>query len=133
MRAHEAVAFRQRRHHRWPQLGHFDAVTAATVDPSAVVWISGRQAIVAMMSRDHRISTCEITRGWLSQPSYVAQLVRVIGARQRLLIFGPRSMRLALEREYAATYPPADRLIEQEPARAPDLQEVVDRLRTFAG
>lgn len=113
--------------------GTFDAVTDATVDPSAVVWINGREAIVAMMSRDHRISTCEITRGWLSQPSYLAQLVRVIGARQRVLILGPRSMRLALEREYAATHQPADRLIVEEPARAPDLHEVVDRLRTFAG
>ena len=31
--------------------------------PSAVVWVDGRQAVVALMSHDGRISTCEISRG----------------------------------------------------------------------
>ena len=33
---------------------------------SAVVWINGRQAFVALMSHDGHISTCEISRGWLT-------------------------------------------------------------------
>ena len=56
--------------------------------PSAVVWINGRQAFVALMSHDGHISTCEISRGWLTRSSYLVQVVRVIGDRQRLVILG---------------------------------------------
>ena len=75
-----------------------DAVAAS----SAVAWINGRQASVAAMSGDGRISTCEISRGSLSEGAYLAQVVRFIGYRQRVVILGPSSVRLALEREYVA-------------------------------
>ena len=100
--------------------------------PSAVVWINGRQAFVALMSYDAHLSTCEITRGCLSRSSYLAQVVRVIGDRQRVVILGPSADRSALEREYVATFRRPDRLVDVEPAGrlAPD--ELVDRLRTLA-
>jgi hypothetical protein len=100
--------------------------------PSAVVWINGRQAVVVAMSRDGRISTCEISRGWLPQPSYLAQVVRVIGDRQRVVILGPSSVRLALEREYVALFRRPDRLVDVEPAGPVSSEELVDRLRTLA-
>jgi hypothetical protein len=110
----------------------FDAVAAETHAPSAVVWIDGRQAIVAAMSRDGRISTCEITRGWLARASYLAQVVRVIGARPRVVILGPSSVRLGLEREYIATFGRRGRLVDVEPAGRVTPEELIDRLRTFA-
>jgi len=100
--------------------------------PSAVVWINGRQAIVAAMSNDGRISTCEITRGWLSEPSYLAQLVHVIGDRQRVVILGPSSVRLALEREYVAMFRRPDRLVDVEPAGPVSTEDLIDRLRILA-
>ena len=100
--------------------------------PSAVVWINGRQAVVVAMSHDGRISTCEMTRGWLSEPSYLAQVVRVIGDRQRVVILGPGSARLALEREYVAMFRRPDRLVDVEPAGQPSMEDLVDRLRTLA-
>jgi hypothetical protein len=100
--------------------------------PSAVVWINGRQAVVAAMSHDGRISTCEISRGWLSQSSYLAQVVRVIGDRQRVVILGPSSVRLALEREYVAIFRRPDRLVDVVPAGPVFREELVDRLRTLA-
>jgi len=110
-------------------LGRAESVAAA---PSAVVWIDAREAFVAAMSHDRRVSTCEISRGWLSQPSYLAQVVRVIGDRQRVAILGPSSVRLALEREYVAMFRRPDRLVDVEPAGPVSPEELVDRLRTLA-
>ena len=103
-----------------------------TLAPSAVVWINGRQAIVATMSRDRRISTCEITRGSLTATAYLAQVVRVIGDRERVVILGPSSVRLALEREYVAEFHRPDRLVDVEPAGPMSADELVERLRTLA-
>ena len=108
-----------------------DQVSSPTVTPSAVVWINRRRAMVATMSRDGRVTTCEISRGWLPDRAYVAQVVRVIGDRQRVVILGPSSVRLALEREYVSMYQRPDRLVDVEPAGAVELQNLVDRLRTL--
>jgi hypothetical protein len=84
------------------------------------------------MSHDGRISTCEISRGWLGERSYLAQVVRVIGDRQRVVILGPSSVRLALEREYVAVFKRPDRLVDVEPAGPIDPDALIDRLRTLA-
>jgi hypothetical protein len=107
-------------------------VTRQFVAMSGVVWINERQAMVATMSHDRRITTCEITRGSMPEPSYLAQAVRVIGDRQRVVILGPSSIRLALEREYVTQYQRPDRLVDVERAPAPDPQQLVERLRTLA-
>jgi hypothetical protein len=109
-----------------------DPVQSAVAAPSAVAWINGREASVAMMSGDGRISTCQITRGWLPEGAYLAQVVRVIGDRQRVVILGPSSARLALEREYVAMFRRPDRLVDVEPAGPVSSDELVDRLRTLA-
>jgi hypothetical protein len=100
--------------------------------PSAVVWISGRDATLVEMEADGHILTCEITRGGWSKPLYLAQVVRSIGDRQRLLILGPNSMRSALEREYVAMFRRRDRLVDVEPAGVVSRQELVDRLRMLS-
>jgi hypothetical protein len=107
-------------------------MTRRFVAMSGVVWINERQAMVATMSHDRRITTCEITRGSMPEPSYLAQAVRVIGDRQRVVILGPSSIRLALEREYVAQFQRPDRLVDVEWAPAPHLQDLVERLRTLA-
>ena len=111
----------------------FGPAAGEATAPSAVVWINGRQAVVAAMSHDGRISTCEISRGWLAKSSYLAQVVRVIGDRQRVVILGPSSLRLALEREYVTVFHRPDRLVDVEPAGPVSFEELVDRLRTLAG
>jgi hypothetical protein len=100
--------------------------------PSAVVWIDGREAVVAAMSRDGIISTCEISRGWLPESSYLAQVVRVIGDRKRVVILGPGAVRLALEREYVAIFRGPDRLVDVEPEGPVSSEELMDRLRILA-
>jgi hypothetical protein len=110
----------------------FTPAACEAAAPSAVVWINGRQAVVAEMSLDGCVSTCEITRGWLSQSSYLAQVVRVIGDRQRVMILGPGSVRLALERDYVAMFRRPDRLVDVEPAGLVSTEDLVDRLRILA-
>lgn len=108
-----------------------DPIAPGTVPPSAVVWINGRQAIVATMNGDGRISTCEINREMEAELSYLAHVVRAIGDRERVVILGPSSPRLALEREYVAIFQRPDRLVDVEPAGAMDAEELLDRLRAL--
>jgi hypothetical protein len=104
-----------------------------TAASSAAVWIDGRSALIAMMEPDGRISTCEIDRGIEPELSYLAIVVHAIGDRERVLILGPSSTRLALEREYVAIYRRPDRLIDVEPGDVYDRGELVQRLYELAG
>lgn len=110
-----------------------DPATGGAVAASAVAWINGRTAMVAEMSRAGRVSTCEVSRGWLTQDAYLSQVVRVIGDRDRLLILGPSSLRTSLERAYASTFRRSDRLIDVEPAARMTAEELVVQLRELAG
>ena len=60
-------------------LATLDPVLSHAVAPSAVAWIDGHQARVAMVGLDGEVMTCEVSRGWLSEPTYLRQVVRVIG------------------------------------------------------
>jgi len=102
------------------------------VRPSAAAWIDGRHAIVARLSVDGSISTCEIGRGSEPELSYLALVIGAIGDRERVLILGPGSMRLALERAYVATYRHSDRPVDVERAGRMDRESLVDRLRQLA-
>lgn len=99
---------------------------------SAAVWINGRSALIALMGDDGRISTCEIDRGIEPELSYLAIVVRAIGDRERVLIVGPSSTRLALEREYVSIYRRPDRLVDVEPGDTLDRAELVRRLCELA-
>lgn len=109
-----------------------DRVAAHGSPASAVAWINGRRAMVATMRGDGLVSTFEINRGLESEPSYLALVVRAIGDRQRVVILGPSSARLALEREYVAIFHRPDRLVDVEAAGAVGADALVDRLRALA-
>ena len=106
--------------------------TGETAVSSAVVWISEYEAVVAALRDDGRVSTCEIGRGALPEPTFLAQVIRVIGDRTRVVILGPSSARLALEREYVALFQRPDQLVDVEPAGPVSIEELVDRVRTLA-
>jgi hypothetical protein len=103
-----------------------------TTPTSAVVWINGRHAVVARMDAAGRITTCEIERGLEPEPSYLRLVIRALGDRERVVILGPSSVRLALEREYVAIYRRPDRLVDVEPSGLVDEAELVDRLRQLS-
>ena len=102
------------------------------ISPSAVVWVSRREATVVQITSDGRMSTFEISRGWLRESPFLVQIVRAIGDQKRLLILGPGSIRLALEREYASRFPRPERLVEVESSGPVDAWQLADRIRAFA-
>ena len=106
--------------------------SSTRISSSAVVWVNGREATVVQIASDGRMSTFEISRGWLPETPFLVQIVRVIGDQKRLLILGPGSIRLALEREYASMFPRPKRLVEVEACGAVDITQLADRIRAFA-
>jgi hypothetical protein len=102
------------------------------IRPSAIVWINGRGAVIAAMEPDRGITTCTIDRGLEPEESYLRLVVHAIGDRERVMILGPSSVRLALERDYTSIYQRPDRLVDVEPAGPMDQATLVDRLRELS-
>ncbi len=106
--------------------------TRERVVRSAVVWINGRAAIVVTKGDDGRVTTCQVSRSCLGEAEYLTQVVRVIGDCDRVVILGPGSVRLELERAYVAMFRRPDRLVDVEPVGLVTPDELVDRLRILA-
>ena len=100
--------------------------------PSAVVWINGREAVIAATDVDGMIMISTVDRGIRSEAAFLATVVRRIGSRERVMILGPGSTRLALEREYVALHRRPDRLVDVEPAGSIDEEDLVGRVRVLA-
>jgi hypothetical protein len=100
--------------------------------PSAVVWINGRMAKVVCCDADGHVSTRTIERGVEPGFVFLAAVVREIGNRERVMILGPSSARVTLEREYVATYRRPERLVDVEPAGLVDEGDLIGRLRQLA-
>jgi hypothetical protein len=105
----------------------------AAVPRSAVAWINGRHAMVARMTEEGRISTSSIARGLDAEGAYLAKVVHAIGDQDRVVILGPSSVRLLLEREYVAIHHRPDHLVDVEVATAVDEAKLIDRLHELAG
>ena len=102
------------------------------ISPSAVVWVNGREAMVVQITSDGRMSTFEISRGWLRETPFLSHIAHAIGDQKRLLILGRGSIRLALEREYASKFPRPERLVEVKASGPVDVTQLADRIRAFA-
>jgi hypothetical protein len=98
----------------------------------AAVWINGRTASLGLIDESGEVLMCSIERGLAPELAYLAIVVRAIGERERVVILGPSSMRLALEREYVAIHHRPERLVDVEPAGALDPNELVRRVRELA-
>ena len=109
-----------------------DGDLSTRISPSAVVWVNRREATVVQITSDGRMSTFEISRGWLREKPFLAHIALAIGDQKRLLILGPGSIRLTLEREYASMFPRPERLVEVKVSGPVDAPQLTDRLRAFA-
>jgi hypothetical protein len=109
-----------------------EGILGTSISPSAVVWVNRREATVVRITSADRMSSCEISRGWLREAPFLAHIVRAIGDQKRVLILGPSSVRLALEREYASMFPRPERLVEVEASGPVDTGQLAERLRAFA-
>jgi hypothetical protein len=109
-----------------------DRVAGRDTLPSMVVLIDDRRAIIAAKDRAGRISTSEIVRVWRSESAFLAQVVGRLADCARVVILGPSSARLALEREYVAISHRPDRLVDLESGVPTSAEELVDRLYALA-
>jgi hypothetical protein len=99
--------------------------------PSAVIWINGRKAIVAR-TEGEEVVVHELDRGVEPEVAYLARVVHEIGDRERVVIMGPGSTRLALEREYVTVFHRPERLVDVEPSGELEADEIIERLRDLA-
>jgi hypothetical protein len=100
---------------------------------SAVAWIDDRHAVVARNADDGSVAVAEVGHPGPSgsDATYLARVVDEIGDQERLVLLGPGTARLALEREYVTIHHRPDRLIDVEPSGPLDRAALVDRLRTL--
>ena len=98
---------------------------------SAVVWLNGREALVARRGDRGKPVVATIRRGIGGADAYLLRIVREIGDRERVMILGPGSARLALEREYVSLYRRPERLVDVEPAGAVTSDDLIERLSTL--
>jgi len=100
---------------------------------SAVAWIDDRHAVIARNAIDGSIDVTEVDRpGEGTDATYLAHVVDEIGDQERLVLLGPGTARLALEREYVTIYHRPDRLLDVEPSGPVDREGLVERLRALA-
>ncbi len=116
------------------------AVTLAA-PTGAVAWIDRDRAVVARSATTGKPVVHELFRvpprpakpGSKVGP-FLARVVDEIGDRDRVVILGPDSMRVELEREYVTINRHPDRLVDVEGAAALDRADLVARLaRLTAG
>ena len=103
----------------------------APVSPTAVVWINGRHAVVAVADGDVGITSSTVEREIESEADFVARIVAAVGDSARVMVLGPTSLRLAVQRAYVAISHRPDRLVELERHGPVDPKELAERLRAL--
>ncbi len=104
----------------------------ASVSPTAVVWISGRHAVVAVADDDAGgITSTTVERRIESEADFVARIVGAVGDSERVMVLGPASLRLAVQRAYVAISHRPDHLVEVDRSGPVDPVELAARLRAL--
>ena len=100
--------------------------------PTAVVWISGRHAVVAVDSGGtNGITSSTVERMIESEADFVARVLGAVGDSERVMVLGPAGLRLAVQRAYVALSHRPDRLVELERTGSIDPVELAERLRAL--
>ena len=125
-----ADCHRGRRRSRWPQ----PTLSSDTHprSPTAVVWINGRHAVVAVADDDvSGITSTTVERMIESEADFVGRIVGAVGDSERVMVLGPASLRLAVQRAYVAISHRPDRLVEVTRTGPIDAIELAERLRAL--
>lgn len=100
--------------------------------PTAVVWISGRHAVVAVGDIEPGgIAAWSTERRLESEADFLARIVRAVGDSGRVMVLGPTGPRLAVQRAYVAISQRPDRLVEPTRPGAMDPLELAERVRAL--
>lgn len=102
----------------------------------AVAWIDRDRAVVAAKTPTGEVATHEIRRPSSRANAlgpFLARVVDEIGDRERVVILGPDTMRVELEREYVRIHRRPDRLVDVEDSPELDERELVERVTRLTG
>jgi hypothetical protein len=100
------------------------------VHAAAVVWLDRTHALVARAHHGHSVIT-EVDRDTDLEGQYMLRVLHEADGCDRVVIMGPDSSRIAIEREYVTVYRRPDRLIDLGPSGTPDRSDLVDQLRVL--
>jgi len=103
----------------------------APASPTAVVWINGRHAVVAVADDDVGITSTTVERRIESEADFVARIVGAVADSERVMVLGPTSLRLAVQRAYVAISHRPDRLVELDRSGHVDPIELAERVRAL--
>lgn len=100
--------------------------------PTAVVWLSGRHAVIAVGDmRPGGITSWTTERMVESRADFLARIVRAIGSSERVMVLGPASMRLAVQRAYVGATHRPDRLMDATRRGVVDPVALEERVRAL--
>lgn len=94
---------------------------------AAIVWLDRHHAFVARKHDGHCVVT-EVDRDADAEPDYLLRVVHEAADCERLVISGPDSARIDLEREYVSLYRRPDRLIDLGVSFQPLPRDLVEQL-----
>jgi hypothetical protein len=102
---------------------------------AAIVWIDRRHAVIARTMPDGPSELSEVAADPVESAmgTYVARVAHELGDRDQVVVLGPNSMRLELEREYVGIYHHPERLVDVEPEAPASPEELEARLREITG
>jgi len=98
-----------------------------TDQPSAIVWLDRRHALIARAHGGHSVVT-EVERDADPEGQYLLRIAREAADCDRVVISGPDATRIDFEREYVALYRRPDRLIDLGVSFQPERRDLVEQL-----
>jgi hypothetical protein len=103
---------------------------------AAIAWIDAHHALIVRTAANRQVEFREIEAapdpGGERSP-YLAQVAHELGDRDRIVVLGPGTQRLDLERQYVGIYHNPDRIVDVDESDAMGREELVARLHEFTG
>jgi hypothetical protein len=95
---------------------------------TAVAYVDRDHALIVKTTADGAVGVIDIPRRWPEDVSYLLRIVDQVGDRERVVILGPDTLRLELEREYVAVYHRPDRMVDVERTAHETAGHLISRL-----
>jgi hypothetical protein len=103
---------------------------------AAIAWIDARHALIVRTAADRQVEFREIEAApdpvGVRSP-YLAQVAHELGDRDRIVVLGPGTQRLDLERQLVGIYHHPDRIVDVDESDTIDRDGLVARLHELTG
>ena len=103
---------------------------------AAIAWIDARHALIARTAANRQVEFTEVkaTPDPAGERSpYLAKVAHELGDRDRIVVLGPGTQRLDLERQYVGIYHHPDRIVDVDESDMVDRDGLLARLQDITG